>query len=66
MLINKECKGSLMKPSHDYINRIAHYISYRSKALMHLKIALKRFMKVRIKGVWISKGPLYRGLGVYS
>ena len=37
MLINKECKGSLTKPSHDYINRIAHYIPYRTKALENLK-----------------------------
>ena len=28
MLINRECKSSLVRPSQDYINRIAHYIPY--------------------------------------
>ena len=33
MLINKQCKMSITKPSPDYINRVAKYITYRTKAL---------------------------------
>ena len=43
MLINKQCKTSIVKPTPDYINRLAKYLPYRSKALetfrhqLHLK-----------------------------
>ena len=37
MLINKACKTSIVRPSKDYINRIAHYIPYRTKSLENLK-----------------------------
>ena len=36
MLINKSCKMSIVRPSPDYINRIAHYLPYRTKALENL------------------------------
>ena len=37
MLINKQCKTSLSRPTQDYINRVAHYIPYRTKALENLR-----------------------------
>ena len=37
MLINKECKSSIVRPLPDYIKRIAHYMPYRSKAVQNLK-----------------------------
>ncbi len=37
MLINKDCKTSIVRPLPDYINRIAHYMPYRSKAVQNLK-----------------------------
>ena len=37
MLINKQCKMSITKPSPDYINRIASYLTYRTKALQQVK-----------------------------
>ena len=33
MLINKECKTSITRPTPDLINRIAHYLPYRSTVL---------------------------------
>ena len=32
MLINKECKTTMVKPTPDYINRLVKYLPYRSKA----------------------------------
>ena len=40
MLINKDCKTSIVRPLPDYINRIAHYIPYRSKAVKNLQSQL--------------------------
>lgn len=40
MLINKESKTSIVRPHPDYINRIAHYIPYETKALENLKLEL--------------------------
>ncbi len=37
MLINKECKTAMTRPTPDYINRIAHYLPYRTKALENAK-----------------------------
>jgi len=37
MLINKQCKMSITKPSPDYINRIASYLTYRTKTLQQVK-----------------------------
>ena len=37
MLINKDCKTSVVRPLPDYINRIAQYMPYRSKALKNLQ-----------------------------
>ena len=37
MLINKACKTSIVRPTKDYINRVAHYIPYRTKTLENLK-----------------------------
>ena len=38
MLINKACKTSIVRPTQDYINRIAHYIPYRTKTLDNIKL----------------------------
>ena len=40
MLINKQCKMSIVGPSKDYINRIAHYIPYRTRCLQNVKAQL--------------------------
>ena len=37
MLINKSCKTAIVRPSKDYINRVAHYLPYRTKAIENLK-----------------------------
>ena len=37
MLINRDCKASIVRPLPDYINRIASYIPYRSKSLQNFK-----------------------------
>ena len=37
MLINKDCKTSIIRPSEDYINRLATYIPYRTKSLENLR-----------------------------
>ena len=37
MLINKDCKKSIIHPLPDYINRTAQYLPYRSKALKNLQ-----------------------------
>ena len=37
MLINKECKTSIVRPSKDYINRIAQYIPYRTRSIENFK-----------------------------
>ena len=37
MLINKQCKMSITKPSPDYINRIASYLTYRTKTFQQVK-----------------------------
>ena len=37
MLINKDCKTSIIHPLPDYINRIAQHIPYRSKAIKNLQ-----------------------------
>jgi len=36
MLINKPCKMYVVRPSPDYVNRIAHYLPYRTTALESL------------------------------
>ena len=40
MLINKACKMSIVRPSPDYVNRIARYLPYRTKALENLSTLL--------------------------
>ena len=37
MLINKDCKSSIVKPLPEYINRIARYMPYRSKSVKNLQ-----------------------------
>ena len=37
MLINKECKNAATRPTADSINRLVHYLSYRTKALENAK-----------------------------
>ena len=43
MCINKDCKCCIVRPSKDFINRIANYIPYRAKSLKNLlkQISLK-------------------------
>ena len=36
MLINKACKMSVVRPSPGYVNRIVHYLPYRTTALESL------------------------------
>ena len=40
MLINKDCKTSIIHPIPDYINRIAQHLPYRSKAIKNLQCQL--------------------------
>ena len=40
MLINKDCKTSIIHPLPDYINRIAQHLPYRSKAIKNLQSQL--------------------------
>lgn len=37
MLINRQCKNAVVRPSGDYINRTASYLIYRSIQFEHLK-----------------------------
>ena len=37
MLINKQCKMSVVKPTEDYINRIATYLPYRTRVCQRLQ-----------------------------
>lgn len=37
MKINKECKTSIVRPSKDYISRVAGYIPYRAKCLENMR-----------------------------
>ena len=37
MLINKECKTSITRPTPDYINRVAQYLPYRTKAMENIR-----------------------------
>ena len=37
MLINKQCKMSVVKPTEDYINRIATYLPYRTRVHQRLQ-----------------------------
>ena len=36
MLINKACKMSVVRPSPEHINTVAHYLPYRTKAIENL------------------------------
>ena len=36
MLINRTCKMSIVRPSPDYVNRVAQYLPYRARALENL------------------------------
>ena len=40
MLINKDCKTSIIHPIPDYINKIAQHLPYRSKAIKNLRSQL--------------------------
>ncbi len=40
MAINKDCKTSIVRPTEDYINRIATYMPFRAKCLDYLKTQL--------------------------
>ena len=54
MLINKACKTAIVRPSKDYINRIAHYIPYRTKTLENLKHQI--FPESKIEKATITSG----------
>ena len=43
MLINKQCKNAVVKPSEDYMNRMATYLTYRTKTLQNFKEQLLQF-----------------------
>ena len=40
MLINKDCKTSIIHPIPDYISRVAQHLPYRSKAIKNLQSEL--------------------------
>ena len=40
MLINKDCKSSIIHPLPDYINRITQHLPYRSKAIKNIQLQL--------------------------
>ena len=40
MLINRHTKQAVVRPSKEYINRIAKYIPYRMKQIEHFKTEL--------------------------
>ena len=53
MLINKDCKSSIIHPLPDYINRITQHIPYRSKGIKNLQKELfptKKLKKNEITG----------------
>ena len=54
MLINKACKMSIVRPSPDHINRIAHYLPYRTKALENLSNHLFPEEKKKHEDVHVS------------
>ena len=48
MLINKECKSAITRPSPDYINRMAHYLPYRTKMFENARSQLLPEVKEKI------------------
>lgn len=40
MLINRDCKAAITRPSKETINQVALYFLYRSKVLQNLKTQL--------------------------
>ena len=56
MLINKGCKASLIKPSPDYINRVATYLPYRSRMLENIRLQL--FPEQSLKETPSNRTPL--------
>lgn len=58
MLINKQCKNAIVKPSEDYMNRMATYLTYRTRTLEGFKEQLspQSFRKVAtLQSVFSSK-----------
>ena len=54
MLINKQTKQAIVRPSKDYIDRISRYIPYRMKSLSNLKQKLfPEEMSVRLASIYI-------------
>ena len=51
MLINRQCKNSVVRPSEDYINRTASYLIYRSIQFEHLKKELFPETKQQIQTI---------------
>ena len=54
MPINKECKATITRPTPDYIDRIAHYLPYRTKSSQNAKKRLLPDIKTKES---ISQSP---------
>ena len=55
MLINKACKMSVVRPSPEHINTVAHYLPYRTKAIENLASYLFPEEKKRDESSALSK-----------
>ena len=57
MLINKQCKNAVVKPSEDYMSRMATYLTYRTRTLQNFKEQLFSLSssKVIVQSVFSSK-----------
>ncbi len=51
MLINKQCKVCIVRPSADHLSRMAHYLPYRSKVLENIGKELLINQKVAINTI---------------
>ena len=51
MLINKQCKTAMCRPTPDYINRIAQYIPYQTKLLENIRHQLFPEVKPKLLSV---------------
>ena len=55
MFISKHCKMSVTKPTHDYISRIAKFVTYRMTALQHMKEQVFKLKQKSEDSVFSSK-----------
>ncbi len=59
MLINKECKNAVVKPSEDYMKRMATYLTYRTRTLNNFKAELfSQCMKTTVTPPTFSSKPM--------